>query len=1017
MKKKKLVKQIAGFGVLALLLGAGISLNLSMGKTRNKESRIQAVRGTKLEVALVNEDQEIEADGKKYQLGNSYIKKLEKDDSQNWTVVSRGAAEKGLEEGKYQLMLVIPSDFSSKVLDIKETHAEEAMVTYQVNGAGNLQLENEANQLAKDMVADLNKQLVDMYMAAILSNLYTAQKNVETVTGIESQNIAAYKTNLYQTAMGQKNNFPGLVNLSAAALSSNDSLKKSLEAYDASILSMQDSQGLFTKNLESLMQRRQEDSLTQAEFTKELLEMDGTLLSEDSQKILTDMETAQQELEKALGKAEDKSPESSSLQSLTADYQAEFQKVKDALSDERKALDAQKAQLSGFVAKKLTDYYGLSEGSGLTLKDLTAKDPQLAGLLAPSKNLAQDQLKQVTSQLPASDPSSLGTAFQDLTFDAQGAEELLGTISYNTGLAAELKVLEDQKETAEDALKKEMTQGKSRADITVTIKGAGENTVLEYESDSGEKLADLTNNQKQENLPLGGKIKISYQGAAQEVDLPLPQDLNGSDNKNQKLKVPGQTVELDVAVSNVEVDGISEQTKQNYEKAVGDLTRQEASIRAHYIEAQILLDTLYPKDSSGKRKELGDTLLQTDLTKVVTDLLIYVVTSNLDDYAGQIGTNQANQTGQSKDKLRLSIDDLTSLEGQITDRLKTIDQSNQTILEQIRKQKDQADSLTTKMSALKNKNSAYKQSLDDTDAAASGVSNDLSSLMSATSSTRETSSSTIQLVEGVNQTFSSMNQELESAKSNTEKLSQDAENLMNDFDSELATSGDFVASFSKVFNNAYQNGVPNEALLTFLSSPVKHQASSKKASLPVRGPFTWILLLELVTLFAAYVLASQGLSRKARDSFEKPGPVREQGLTVLVLAIGSLLLGLVIGILSAQALQITQTAIPSWVFTMTLASYFLVQLQYGLLRKSRVLGMGLVFFVLMTYVYLSNSLGGRAGIQGFWSWVKNLNPLSALESNLLLHFDGGSSSLLFVFIFFSLSLAVTLSHFLIKSED
>ena len=55
-------------------------------------------------------------------------------------------------------------------------NADKTTVTYKVNAAGNLQVENEANKLAKDIVADLNSQLVDMYMASILSNLYTAQK-------------------------------------------------------------------------------------------------------------------------------------------------------------------------------------------------------------------------------------------------------------------------------------------------------------------------------------------------------------------------------------------------------------------------------------------------------------------------------------------------------------------------------------------------------------------------------------------------------------------------------------------------------------------------------------------------------------------------------------------------------------------------------------------------------------------------------------------------------------------------
>ena len=78
------------------------------------------------------------------------------------------------------ILIVIPSDFSEKVLEVNAVNAEKTTVTYKVNAAGNSQVENEANKVAKDIVSDLNSQLVDMYMVSILSNLYTAQKNVET---------------------------------------------------------------------------------------------------------------------------------------------------------------------------------------------------------------------------------------------------------------------------------------------------------------------------------------------------------------------------------------------------------------------------------------------------------------------------------------------------------------------------------------------------------------------------------------------------------------------------------------------------------------------------------------------------------------------------------------------------------------------------------------------------------------------------------------------------------------------
>ena len=79
-------------------------------------------------------------------------------------------------------MIVIPSDFSEKVLEVNAVNAEKTTVTYKVNAAGNSQVENEANKVAKDIVSDLNSQLVDMYMVSILSNLYTAQKMWRQVT-------------------------------------------------------------------------------------------------------------------------------------------------------------------------------------------------------------------------------------------------------------------------------------------------------------------------------------------------------------------------------------------------------------------------------------------------------------------------------------------------------------------------------------------------------------------------------------------------------------------------------------------------------------------------------------------------------------------------------------------------------------------------------------------------------------------------------------------------------------------
>ena len=116
------------------------------------------------------------------------------------------------------------------------------------------------------------------------------------------------------------------------------------------------------------------------------------------------------------------------------------------------------------------------------------------------------------------------------------------------------------------------------------------------------------------------------------------------------------------------------------------------------------------------------------------------------------------------------------------------------------------------------------------------------SLLSSTEGVKSSSRSNVEAANSTNEIFSQLNKELEKAQGNTEKLSSNAESLMGEFDKELSENGNFVEAFRKVFNNAYENGVPNEVLLDFLSNPVAEKSSSVKATINVYRPFIWIFM-------------------------------------------------------------------------------------------------------------------------------------------------------------------------------
>ena len=90
MGNKKLLKYIGNVVLVIALLAAVVTLNVAVQKNTStaKDSKIRTDQKTKLNVAVVNEDRAVKVDKKEYNLGASYVKNLERDDSQNWYIVT-----------------------------------------------------------------------------------------------------------------------------------------------------------------------------------------------------------------------------------------------------------------------------------------------------------------------------------------------------------------------------------------------------------------------------------------------------------------------------------------------------------------------------------------------------------------------------------------------------------------------------------------------------------------------------------------------------------------------------------------------------------------------------------------------------------------------------------------------------------------------------------------------------------------------------------------------------------------
>lgn len=966
MGKNRIYKYV-GSSLLALgLLALMVFLNLSVQKntTIHNENSAKANQQTKLNVAIVNEDKPVYVDTKEYNLGASYVKNIERDNSQNWSVVPRGAADAGLESGKYQLVLTIPSDFSEKILDINSINVDKTTINYKVNAQGNLQVENDANKLAKDIVADLNGQLVDMYMASILNNLYTAQKNIQASSQIQATNIGNYRTNLYGTAINSKNLFPTLYSMSSSSVDANSALKTGLDSYSQIFGRFDVSQIAYGEKFGNLIKNRTVEKENHADVITRLI-------SQSREDVQEQIKTYQKLIEaqgSLAANIDGTSPEvGPSYKTVAENISKEIDSLKTNLTDERTKFENHKKNIHNFIDEKLATYYGTSEKSKITLEQFLGK--------AANKDLEKVveslkmQLASAISELPKED-------FSGKEFSGFGMTPItIPSVNYT-----DLKTIKEPSDEIS------LTDLKNLENLAITSTSAvgrtGTKAKVSWKAGTGVTVHSVTYDGTpvalgdEIDLKTGGTFKVAYSVAEATPT-------SGSTGTSSPTpKADPKTV--DISLNDV----------QAVSAPIDVLRVQQAAVSYGQKVQKIASD--YQKVES--LKQAYDTvkgLKNSDVSKALSDIWFEAIDSNLKKYEDSLTTPASGtDTDGTKGKVDKALSELTTLKPVLEKNVRDVLTTNQELDTKIKDQLDKYNQLKEKLENLEKAQDGGNEAFKNTDDQLAALNTDYAALLSETTGVKESSQSNVKAAESVNETLGNFNRELSNAQSSTEKLSQDAESLMTQFNEELTNNGNFVESFVKVLNNAYENGVPNEVLLNFLSNPVAQNSTSVKATVNVYRPFTWILLLEIISLFTAYLFATQNVIRKVKDKFKLDKLHDTDIMTVGLLSILAVVVGLVVGIVSSAQLHVGREYQPSWVLLIVLAALVLIQGQYLLLKHFRVIGMGLAFFMMISFVYLSNAIGTTASLTGFPAFIKNLNALSILEALLSGYFDGQPANIL-----------------------
>jgi len=127
-----------------------------------------------IRVAVVNEDSGVNFEGEQLNVGAEFVDELRNNRNFNWQFVDRSEAMDGLREGDYYAVLIIPENFSSDILSIKNGTPRQASIKYIVNDKLNPVAPRITNAGADALQAKINSEVVKTIDGIIFGKISSA---------------------------------------------------------------------------------------------------------------------------------------------------------------------------------------------------------------------------------------------------------------------------------------------------------------------------------------------------------------------------------------------------------------------------------------------------------------------------------------------------------------------------------------------------------------------------------------------------------------------------------------------------------------------------------------------------------------------------------------------------------------------------------------------------------------------------------------------------------------------------
>ncbi|PHK48486.1 type VII secretion protein EsaA [Staphylococcus edaphicus] len=981
MKKKNWIYTLTIILIILITtMGILMIVQQKSGNQAEHNTKSETKENKDIHIAIVNEDQQTTYNGKKINLGTPFIERLSDQNKYKFETVSRSIAENGLKHGTYQVMLVIPKDFSKLAMQLDEKTPSKMAIQYKTAVGQKESVAKETEQVVANVLNDFNKNLIQIYLTSIIDNLHNAQENVGDIMDRDQKVNNKFSNYL----LDPLNDFPSLfTDALVNSLGANHDITKMIQNYNNSLISSDSS--IFNINNNHTASTIVQDQNTL--FDQNISALEKTLEDYKSRKDSVDINdyiTQLKQFNSQLGqqsKADERSKE---------EYEEAFKENLNSVKN-----DVKKEE-SPFTDKMVDDY---RQKLTQSMKTQLENNKDLNDALESSNKEKQKVIDAMVNNLRNSieNDSTGQDSFYILNMSNEDLE--------NVGLTPEKvrdyqEILKDVQSFKDDFNKahswKEQIhqssyQGKLNADDTSKLISEGVN-VERKQTIKSKDINQLTV-ATDPNFDFEGTIKVN----GKEYDL------------------EDQEVELDTSRKSLDV------TVKGVAKLKENVKYQNDFLKDKTMQLQLLFgqadkkptdngnqpsDQLEDKNASvvdlSIKHNLEGLLINADINQQLRSLDRFKAQYNLyQDLDIKLDDPKINNDDIADMMVNEVIKDMKNFKSDKTALLKQIDGLNsnsEKMVEDILNNKDQVTKNQNDISALVNDLDKTEKILNENPEEPkidkekgkefTTLSTDLDKEVSKLSDRSTQLLSDSQESKSISESISG---ELNQLDDNVSKLHASGKGLgtrANDLNREMTKNEEdnqlFAKDFEKVLANSKDGDRQNEALKAFMSNPIQKKNlenvlanSSEKDTM---SPTILVLLMYLIAMMTGYIFysyeRSKGSLNVIKQEFSKNNTLWNNVITSSIVTATGLIEGIIIGVIAMNRYAILSGYRVKFMFMIIITMMVFVLINTYLLRQLKSIGMFIMIAVLALYFIVMNYLNPS----GNASDLNKLSPLSYIDT-------------------------------------